>query len=59
MSHGFDDLRERMNDYRFRSKSPYKPIAAAYADAADQIEESLIREPQMSASGRKRDIRRD
>ena len=55
MSHGIDDLRERMNDYRLRSRSPYKPIAEAYADAADQIEERLIREPRMSASGKKRD----
>ena len=35
-------LRERMNDYRLRSRSPYQPIAAAYADAAGQIEERLF-----------------
>ncbi len=35
------ELRERINDYRRRSKSLYKPIAAAYADAADELEAKL------------------
>ena len=38
------ELRLRLNNYRLRAKSLYKPIAAAYADAADELETKLIRE---------------
>lgn len=44
MSDEIAKLRERMNGYRLRAKSLYKPIAAAYADAADELEAKLVRE---------------
>jgi hypothetical protein len=44
MSDEIADLRSRLNDYRLRAKSLYKPIAAAYADAAEKLEAKLIRE---------------
>ena len=44
MSDEIARLRERMNDYRLRAKSLYKPISGAYADAADELEAKLVRE---------------
>jgi hypothetical protein len=42
MSDEISELRERMEYYRRRSKSvPFRPIAAAYAEAADQLEDSV------------------
>lgn len=38
------ELRERLRDYRLRSRSPYKPIAAAYAESAKELEAKLIAE---------------
>jgi cytochrome c551/c552 len=36
------DLRELMEAYRRKSRSVgWQPVAAAYADAADQIEETI------------------
>lgn len=45
MSDQIAELRELIEAYRLKSKSAFfKPIVAAYADAADELEAKLIRE---------------